>query len=244
MNKLAQIQKFQAALDDYHPSKAAIQILSQTELVLLVAPAASGRNTIIRELLKTDDYYFIVSDTTRKPRINDGILEQDGREYWFRSEPDMLTDIKSGKFLEAAIIHNQQVSGISIRELQKAQDLSKIALTDAEVAGADNAIRYKPDTVVIFVLPPNFEEWQRRLRYRGDMHNEEFKRRMESALMEFEVALNRDYFRFVINDAIDDAAAEVNQIVKLDIFDESKQASGRKLAEQLYIDTTVLLKSL
>ena len=244
MNQLAQIQNFQTALDGYHPSKTAIQVLSQTELVLLVAPAPSGRNTIIRELLKTDDYYFIVSDTTRKPRTNDGILEQNGREYWFRNEADMLADIDSGKFLEAAIIHNQQVSGISIRELQAAQELRKIAMTDAEVAGADNAIRYKPDTVAIFVLPPNFEEWQRRLRYRGDMHDEEFKRRMESALTEFEIALSRDYFRFVVNDSIDDAAAEVNQIVKLDILDETKQSSGRKLAEQLYVDTAALLKSL
>lgn len=244
MNQLTQIQNFQTALSSYRPSKIAIQVLSQTELVLLVAPAASGRNTIIRELLKTGDYYFIVSDTTRKPRMNDGILEQSGVEYWFRDEADMLSDLEAGKFLEAAIIHNQQVSGISIRELETAKVKNKIAMTDAEVAGADNAMRYKPDTVAIFVLPPNFEEWQRRLHSRGSMHDEEFKRRMESALLELDTALSRDYFRFVINDVIDDAAAEVNQIVKLDILDETKQATARKLAEQLYIDTTTLLKTL
>src|ERR1700689_1309052 len=118
MNELVHGAEFRSALRDYHLSKAALQTLSQTKLVILVAPTSSGRNTIIWQLLKTGDYYFIVSDTTRQPRINDGKLERDGHEYWFRSEAEVLTDIQQGKYLEAAVIHNQQVSGISIRELQ------------------------------------------------------------------------------------------------------------------------------
>src|SRR5665213_1025428 len=104
-NKLVRIAEFRTALEGYHLSKAALQTLSQTELVLLVAPSSTGRNTIIWELLKIGDYHFVVSDTTRKPRVNDGLLEQSGREYWFRSEQEVLTDIQQGKYLEAAIIH-------------------------------------------------------------------------------------------------------------------------------------------
>src|SRR5947209_4084329 len=122
MNELVHKAEFHTLLADYKLSKASLLTLSQTKLVLLVAPTSSGRNTIIRELLKTGDYYFIVSDTTRKPRVNDGIPERDGVEYWFRSEEEVLEDIKQGKYLEAAVIHEQQVSGISIRELQKANE--------------------------------------------------------------------------------------------------------------------------
>lgn len=244
MNGLTNLEEFQTLLGNYKLSKAALQTLSQTQLVLLVAPTSSGRNHLIRELLKTGDYYYIVSDTTRKPRVNDGVMEQSGVEYWFRDEQAVLEDIRQGKYLEAAIIHQQQVSGISIRELQRATDEGKIAITDAEIAGIDNAIKLKPDTRGIFVLPPSFDEWQRRLHHRGDMHPEEYNRRMESAVAEFSAALEYDYYRFVINDDVSNAVQQINIISKLDILDTEQQARGRRLAEQLLLETRILLSSL
>ena len=86
----------------------------------MISVTAGGRNTIIDQLLKSGDFHYIISDTTRHKRANNGVMEQDGREYWFRSEDEILADLKAGNFLEAAIIHNQHVSGISIRELKKA----------------------------------------------------------------------------------------------------------------------------
>lgn len=244
MNELARIAEFRKLLDGYHLSKTALQTLSQTELVLLVAPTSSGRNTIIRELLKTGDYHFVVSDTTRQPRVNDGVPEQNGHEYWFRTENEILADLEQGKYLEAAIIHDQQVSGISVRELEKARDEGKIAITDAEIIGADNAIKYKPDTIAIFVLPPSFEEWQRRVKHRGPMAATEFKRRMQSACKEFEIALERDYYQFVINDSIERSVTQINQIAKLEIRDEELQLQARGLVERLLLATQALLASL
>ncbi|MEO7364582.1 MAG: hypothetical protein ABIV43_03695 [Candidatus Saccharimonadales bacterium] len=244
MNQLENLAEFQSLLTDYKLSKAALQTLSQTQLVLLVAPTSSGRNHLIRELLKTGDFYYIVSDTTRKPRTNDGVMEQDGVEYWFRDEQEVLDDIRAGNYLEAAVIHQQQVSGISMRELRAADDAGKIAITDAEIAGIDNAIRLKPDTLGIFVLPPSFDEWQRRLHHRGDMHPEEYKRRMESAVTEFSSALEHPYYRFVINDDVSQAVQQINSIAKLDTDDSELQAQGRHLAEQLLLETQILLRSL
>lgn len=241
MNELVHRAEFRSALANYHLSPLAIRTLAQTKLVVLVAPTSSGRNTIIWQLLKTNDYYFIVSDTTRTPRINDGTLEQNGHEYWFRSEAEVLADIQAGKYLEAAIIHNQQVSGISIRELEKATRAGKIAITDADISGADNATKYKPDTIAIFVLPPNFDEWQRRLTHRGHMDPLEFKRRMESACKEFETALTKDYYYFIINDSIEHSVEQVNQIAKLETIDQEQQKHARDLAEQLLIATRELV---
>lgn len=244
MNQLERIDEFRVALQDYHLSKEALQALAQTELILLVAPTSTGRNTIIRELIKTGDYHFVVSDTTRKPRVNDGLLEQDGREYWFRSELEVLNDIKHGKYLEAAIIHEQQVSGISVRELERARDEQKIAITDAEIRGADNAVAYKPDTIAIFVLPPSFEEWQRRLHQRGVMPPDELKRRISSAAKELEAALDCGYYRFIINDSIEHSVEQINEIAKLDITDQQSQTDGRALAEQLLLATRTFLRNL
>lgn len=244
MNELVRIDEFRDVLRGYHLSKTTLFTLSQTKLVLIVGPTSSGRNTRIKRLLKTGDYHYVVSDTTRQPRINDGFAEQNGREYWFRTENEILTDLKEGKYLEAAIIHNQQVSGISVRELEKARDEGKIAITDAEITGATNAIKYKPDTIVIFLLPPSFDEWQRRIKHRGQMTPEEFKRRMQSACKEFEVALSNDYYRFVINDTGDDSLIQINQIAKLDIIDPEQQSQARALTEQLLLATRSLVSSL
>jgi len=244
MNKLVHLEEFQQLLADYNLSKAALQTLSQTQLVLLVAPTSSGRNHLIRELMKTGDYYYIVSDTTRQPRTNDGIMEQNGVEYWFRSEDDVLEDIRGGKYLEAAVIHQQQVSGISIRELQSATDQGKIAITDAQIDGIDNAIKLKPETLGIFILPPSFDEWQRRLHHRGEMPADEYKRRMESAVIELQAGLDHDYYKFVINDDISEAVQQINQLAKLGQYDEEQQRRGRALAEQLLLETQILLRSL
>lgn len=244
INKLDHLNEFNQILARYTMSQQSLHSLSQTQLVLLVAPTSCGRNTLLRELIKSGDYYLIVSDTTRSPRINDGILEQNGVEYWFRTEQEVLQDLQNGAFLEAAVIHQQQVSGISIRELQQAHDAGLIAISDTDIAGMASASVLKSDTIGIFVLPPNFEEWQRRLKHRGAMEAEEYKRRMQSAIIEFEAALEHEYFRFVINDDLEQAVINVNEIVKLDLRDAEHIAAGRNLAEQLLVDTRLLVKSL
>ena len=243
-NQLLHIDEFRAALADYRLSDAAKQTLAGLNLTLLVGPTASGKNTVINELLKTGAYHFIVSDTTRQPRVNDGVMEQNGVEYWFRGEEEVLGDIRGGKYLEAAVIHQQQVSGISIRELQNATDQGKIAITDAQIDGIDNAIKLKPDTLGIFILPPNFDEWQRRLHHRGEMPADEYKRRMESAVVELQAGLDHEYYKFVINDDISEAVQQINQLAKLGQFDEEQQRRGRALAEQLLLETQILLRSL
>src|SRR5689334_7205560 len=104
MNKLKHLVEFQKVLEHYQVSDENKAILKQTRLVLLDGPTSSGRNTIIDELVKTGDYFHIVSDTTRQPRHKDGKpIEENGREYWFRSEDDVLAGLKNGDYMEAAI---------------------------------------------------------------------------------------------------------------------------------------------
>lgn len=242
MNRLVHLAAFKKVLANYQISPASQRILAKTNLVLLVAPTSAGRNTIIRELLKTGDYHYIVSDTTRQPRANDGVLEQNGVEYWFRSEEEMLRDLKAGRFLEAAIIHNQQVSGISVRELKRAHSEGKIAITDIEIVGARHIVAAKPDTVAIFVLPPDLKEWMRRFKHRGKLSKAEMRRRLESAAKEFSEALEHKYYTFVVNDSFLKATEKIHQIAKLGIRDPEEEKRGRAVAEKLYLDTISYLK--
>lgn len=244
MNKLERLREFQKVLADYKVSAASKRILEQTQLVLLVAPTSAGRNTIIRELVKTNEYHFIISDTTRNPRVQDGLLEQNGVDYWFCSEDEMLQDLKAGNFLEAAVIHNQQVSGISIRELKAARDEGKTAITDIEIVGVHNVVQAKPDAIAIFVLPPSFGEWQKRIKKRGQMHGAEFRRRLESAAWEYAAALEHHYYHFIINDTVESATEQIHELVKLRMVDKIAQNHARDLAERLYLETQKFLKKL
>ncbi len=238
MNELEHLEDFEQILASYNVSPAGQKILRDTTLVLCCAPTATGRNTIIRELLKTGRYYFIVSDTTRKPRTNDGVLEHNGVEYWFRSEQDMLQDLRAGLLVEAAVIHGQQVSGMSIREINKACQAGKIGITDIEVVGVANVVKAKPDTICLFFLPPSFEEWQRRITTRGDMNPAELKRRLQSAKKELETALANDYYTFVINDNLDEAVSEVKAIVADPANSHTtEQVAARTLAEDILAKT-------
>lgn len=244
MTVLKYLDEFQTLLQNYTVSNATKVVLRQTDLLLLVAPTSSGRNTIIRELIKTGNYHYIVSDTTRKPRINDGVLEKNGREYWFRTEEQVLADLRAGRFIEAAVIHNQQVSGISVREVETAFRQGKIGVTDIEIVGVQTIMRLKPDTKAVFVLPPNFEEWQRRIKHRGKMSSQELYRRMQSAYREFMAALEHNYYLFVINDDLLAAAEQINHIARFGQQLPEQQAKGRQLAEQLLIETKSFLQSL
>lgn len=234
MNQLTHIAEFRGVLADYRPSEAARALLRDLRLLLFVAPSATGRNTIIRELLKAGNYRFIVSDTTRHPRVNNGIPEQSGREYWFRSEEEMLAELRDNELIEAAIIHNQQVSGISVRELAAAQKDSKIAIKDVDVIGAANIHHIKPDATVIFMVPPSFDMWMERLHSRGYMATDELERRIESAERELSTALAADYYRFVFNDTLEGTTAEINRLVLEGRYDPFKERFARDTAERLY----------
>jgi len=239
-NHLTHLDEFTDILANYQVSARAQQSLKSVKLVLLVAPSAGGRNTLINKLLASGRYNFIVSDTTRRPRINNGILEQNGREYWFRSEEQVLSDLKNGELLEAEVIHSQQVSGISIRELEKASLDQKISVTDVDIGGIKNILKAKPDTVAILVLPPSFEEWQRRLNSRGQLHDSEYIRRMQTAEKIFAESITNKDLVVIISDSVDRSAKQVDGIVNGEV-DPKTQDEAHNLIQDLLNKTKQIL---
>lgn len=245
MNKLTRLAEFDEALKDYEVSQHGADVLSRTDLVLLLAPSSSGRNTIISRLMKTGNYYFIVSDTTRKPRSNNGVMEQNGREYWFRSEDEVLDDISSGEFLEAEVVHSQQVSGVSIRELEKAADEGKHAITDIDIGGVLSILKRKPDTKMFIVLPPSFEEWQRRIAGRGEMTKRDYDYRMVTAERIFRYAKNHPELRLIVNDDLNHAVETLDQNVNGEFMASvQRQAEVVAILEDLHQKTKEYLATI
>lgn len=236
--------EFDDVLANYQPSEHARGIINDVTFVVLTGPSGAGRNTLIRELAKTGAYHFVISTTTRPPRVNDGVLEQDGREYWFKTEQEVLADLRAGEFLEAEVIHGQQVSGIGVEELERASLERRIAITDVDIVGIENVLRAKPDALPILVFPPSFEAWRQRLNGRGEMDNEQIKRRAETAARIYELPEKDDRYRIVINDTIEHATQQIRAMAEEGAFDPVPRDEARAIARQLRADTLARLAEL
>lgn len=233
---LKHLGDFQRILKNYRPSLEILDLLQNHQFIILAAPTAAGRNTIIKNLIMTGKYYYVISDTTRPPRINNGVPERSGEEYWFKSEEEFLQSLKNGAYVEAAIIHNQQVSGISLDEMHKGAATGRVLITDTDIHGCDSIMGYSDTTVPIFILPPNFEEWMRRLDGRGAMNPAEKRRRLTSAAEEIQLALERNYFKFIINWDLRLTAEELHEHILTRSFGEAEQQTAHNHAQQLLAD--------
>lgn len=233
---LKNIDQFREVLKAYAPSDRAINAIRDIPVALFTGVSGAGRNTIINHLVETGRYRFIVSDTTRPPKVRDGELEQDGVHYHFRNEDDVLEDLKNGEFLEAEVIHNQQVSGISIRELEDGGKSGKILITDVDVEGPANVLRAKPNARVFFIVPPSYDEWLRRLKARETMSPEELANRTQTAIRIIKHALQQENYSFVINVSSLESATMVDQQMQQDSIDHDHDREVREVAKQILAD--------
>lgn len=230
---LKNIDEFREILKDYAPSERAIEAIQPIPMAVFTGVSGAGRNTIINHLVGTGRYHFIVSDTTRQPKVRDGELEQDGVQYHFRNEDAVLEDLKNGEFLEAEVIHNQQVSGISIRELEDGGKSGKILVTDVDVEGPANVLRVKPNVRVFFIIPPNYEEWLRRLHARETMSPEELANRTNTAIKIIKTGLANSDYSFVINVSSIESANMVDEQMKSGTIDLSHDREVREVAKKI-----------
>ncbi|MFA5004480.1 MAG: hypothetical protein WC498_04375 [Candidatus Saccharimonadales bacterium] len=228
-------------LDHYTPSPAAIELVQRTPILLLVGIAGAGKDTIKHRLIDTGKYHHIVSHTTRAPRDNNGVLEQDGVEYHFVSFGQVASMVKHGQFVEAKVVHRDNVYGTSVAEIKAANNERKVAIADIEVQGVAEYKALSADVLAVFILPPTYEIWEERLRARyGGNHNEaEIRQRMRTAVEELEHAMASDYYVFVVNEDLGktvkliDALARDHDAV---LDDVEEKALARELVHRIQAD--------
>jgi guanylate kinase len=192
------------------PAAPSIAAPDGHRIVVLSGPSGSGKTTIVKRLLAESPVplRMSVSATTRPPRVR----EVDGQDYYFLSRDEFEARRLAGEFLEYAEVHKSGYwYGTLVSELGRAQAEGKWSLLEVDVQGAMSVMERFPDAISIFLMTPDVDEYERRLRSRGTEAEAVIQRRLQTARDELKMA---DSYRYrVVNDNLDHAVSEICRIL-------------------------------
>ena len=179
------------------------------KLVVLAGPAGVGKGSLVNWITANDSEFMLsVSATTRAPRPG----EIDGVHYHFVSKESFLEGIEDGSFLEWAQVHNDNYYGTLKSELDRAEHLGKNLLLEIDLQGARQVEVSLPAALSIFIMPPSWDELERRLRSRATETESEIQTRLSTARRELEAANEFDFQ--LVNEDLEFCAQEIIKIVK------------------------------
>jgi guanylate kinase len=174
------------------------------KLLVLSGPGGVGKSTVAKKLREAGDFWVSVSATTRKPRSN----EIDGRDYFFVTDEEFTRMINANEFLEWAEFAGNRY-GTPQEKVEHALLLGRNVLLEIEIAGAKQVKAHLPQSVLVFLEPPTWEELVSRLEGRGTDSPERRAERLELAQEElaaasfFDVVLVNDQVESVVGRLIE-----------------------------------------
>ncbi len=176
-------------------------------LFCVAAPSGAGKSSLVKALLELDSHLAVsVSHTTRAPRGQ----ELDGREYWFTDEASFRAMIQRGEFFEWAQVHGN-LYGTSRRAIESRLAHGEDVVLEIDWQGALQIKQLFAHAVLIFVLPPSWDELRQRLQRRGEDGEDVINRRMANARDEVAQARHFDYV--IINSLFETALFDLKTVV-------------------------------
>jgi guanylate kinase len=185
--------------------------LKEGLLIIISGPSGVGKGTIRRQVMGDGslNLAYSVSMTTRERRIN----EIDGVDYFFVSKEEFQRNIDNGNFLEwAEFVGNRY--GTPKHYVDALRRQGKNVVLEIEVEGTKQVLsRCKGSNVVsIFVIPPSYEDLERRIRHRSTEPEEIIQKRLAKARKEMHLKYHYEYV--VLNDRPDRAGKEIREIIR------------------------------
>jgi guanylate kinase len=181
------------------------------KIFVITGPSGVGKGTLIKELLKAvPDLELSVSATTRSPRAG----EINGRDYHFLTPAEFERRTDENDFLEWATYSGNRY-GTLRSEVERRLEAGHSVVLEIEVQGAQQVRAAKPDSVQIFIAPPDPSVLRERLSARGTDSQEAIDERLKVA--EQELAAQGDFDHCVVNDEVSRAAAELAGTVRAEL---------------------------
>jgi guanylate kinase len=176
-------------------------------LFCVAAPSGAGKSSLVNALLELDSRLAVsISHTTRAPRGQ----EVNGREYWFIDESAFRQMIDAGEFFEHAQVHGN-LYGTSRNAIAQRLAGGEDVVLEIDWQGALQIKQIFPHAVLIFILPPGWDELQQRLQRRGEDGPEIIAQRMVNARQE--VAQARHFDFVIINSLFESALFDLKTVV-------------------------------
>ncbi|HBB05558.1 MAG TPA: guanylate kinase [Firmicutes bacterium] len=181
-------------------------------LFIISGPSGVGKGTIRQKVMEEKDLNLVysVSMTTRQMRPG----EKDGVDYYFVSDETFMENVKKGNFLEYNLFVGHSY-GTPKDKVDALLEEGKNVLLEIDVNGARQVMEKEKGVVSIFILPPSFEELEKRIRGRMTEKEQDIEGRLERARKE--MALKGRYSYCVVNDDLTRASKEVAAIIKKSI---------------------------
>ena len=193
--------------------------MAKGQLIIISGFSGSGKSTITKLLLeKYDNYALSVSATTRKPREG----EKEGVSYFFKTEDEFLRMVHEDAFLEYAC-YVENAYGTPADYVDEQLESGKDVILEIEIHGALKVKAKRPDTIMIFITPPNAAELARRLTARGTDSEEVIRSRLHRAVEESAGMDQYDYI--LINDDLESCVTELHTLIRTQHCRTAQQAA-------------------
>jgi len=181
-------------------------------ILVLSAPAGAGKTTLCKRLLQISPTFISsVSFTTRSPRKQ----EIEGVDYYFVSREDFEKLIKKNAFVEWAEVHGH-LYGTSKKFLEENIKAGKDVILEVDVKGGTKIKEKYPQAILIFILPPSWQELEKRLHKRATEDEKSIKERLSTAKQEIKYLPYYDYF--LVNDDINATTKRLLLIIEAERY--------------------------
>ena len=176
-------------------------------LFVVSAPSGAGKSSLVKALMEVDSHVQpSVSHTTRAPRGQ----EKHGREYFFASEQEFDAMVAANGFVEWANVHGRRY-GTSRRAIEERVAQGADVVLEIDYQGALQIKQAFVNAVLVFILPPSWEELRSRLERRGEDSSEVIEMRLKNAAQEMAQAGKFDFV--IINEVFERALFDLKTIV-------------------------------